>query len=432
MARTRLGIVNLFRRIGRFERVACCLALLLLLGTAGAAAKTPIRLVTYGAETAIERWARIAAAFEKDRPDYSLEFEIVPLSDYPTKVSVMVAAGSPPDVFQTIAQYKVRWGEQGLLMDLRPYWERSQVASSVEVLPFMMEAVMYDGAIVGVPWDFSSMAITLNVDAINEAGLAVPDNNWTVEDYRMYALRLTRPDEGIYGSNLGASSGISNWIWAVNFTGEGWLDRSRTEVLVESPANIEMLEYWLDLIDRRAVPPPGVAPSRNQWTGGYGMWGGWSHWGERMGTDATYDWAMVSYPAGPGGDKNFAHGHMMSMASNAPNPDRGWVFLEWLLTPEGQRAVVQLDARQPIVGDPELWTLFFSTVPTEKQQMMYDLVFEHMYGMNRLHIMEYWTSWPDVERVMNQQLGAIFRGQVPPTTGMTTAAAQIRALLAAE
>jgi len=397
---------------------------------ASAWAQTPIRLVTYGTDAALARLERIAQAFERDRPGYRLEYEVIALAEYPQKVSVMVAAGSPPDVFQTIAQWKVRWAEQGILTDLAPYWERSPATKGLEIFPFMLDAATHKGMLVGVPFDYSSMAITLNADALNEAGLAVPGPDWTVAEYREYAIRLTRPQQGVYGTTLGANNGISNWAWAVNFNGNGWLTGDREEVLLEHDAYLDMLEYWLDLIALGAAPRPGQPASRDQWNGGYAMWGGWVHWGERMGTMATYDWAMVPYPKGPGDGLNFAQGHMWSMPVNARDPERSWVFLEWLLSPEGQRAIVEIDARQPLVNDPGLWASFFETVQPDKRGMMTELVLDILYGQNRLHTMQYWETWPDVERVVNQHLATVWNGSAPPASAMANAAAQVRAILA--
>ena len=388
---------------------------------------TPIRLVTnVSGVDPYERWERIAAAFHADRPDYHLDVEVVSGTEYPTKISLMVASGTSPDVFQTWGQYKALWAEQGLLMDLTPLWEQSAVAQGADIFPFMMEAAVYDGKIVGIPYDFSGITLTVNLDALREAGLPVPAFNWTVQEFRDYAIRLTRPDQGIYGTDRSDTRG--NWIWAVNFTGDGWLSEDRKEVLVQSPGYIELLEYWLDLIELGAAPPPGRAASRSSWEGGYGFWQGWAHYGQNLERAATYDWAMVPFPKGPVADLHFAHGHMWSLPSNAEHPERGWVFLEWLLSPEGQRAIVTLDGRQPLSNDPDLWALFFSAVrSSEKQAMLYELVIGEMYGKNRIHTMQYWTAWPEAERIMQSYLDRVFRGLESPVSAMEKAATELRA-----
>ncbi len=402
-------------------------ALSIMAATAFAA--TPIRLVTYGSEATFERWDRIAAEFHKDRPDYELDVEIATYAEYPTKISLMIASGAPPDVFLTWAQYKAQWVEQGMIMDLAQFWERSEIAKSQTFFPFMIDAASYKGEIVGVPYDFSSMAVVANVDAMNEAGLAVPDENWTTEEYRDYAVRLSRPEQGLYGTHLSAANTMANWGWAVNFTGQGWLNEDHTELYIQDEGYLELLDYWTELVDLGAAPAPGTAPARDQWSGGYNMWQGWVHWGERAGTMASYDWTMLPFPKGAADNKTSAHGHMWTLPSNATNPENGWVFLEWLLSPEGQHAIVTVDARQPLSNNPELWDLFFSTVQADKQETMRDLVMDTLYGQNRIYTMQYWEDWPDVDRVMKTYLPRVFRGQEPATNAMAQAAREIEAIL---
>lgn len=397
-----------------------------------AAAATPIHILTYGAGTTFDRWERVAAAFHEDRPEYTLDVEIVSFDEYPTKVSLMLASGIPPDVFMTWAQYKEQWALAGMLTDLTPYWEKSEMAQQASIFPFIMDAALYDDMILGVPYDFSSMAIILNVDGLNEAGLDIPDRNWTTDDYRDYAIRLTRPERGIYGTNQQGTPNADNWTWSVNFTGEGWLNADRTKVLINRQPYLNMLDYWLDLVNIGASPRPGVAPTGgNLWTGGFGMWAGWSHWAGRFQTEATYDWAMVPFPVGPAGGASFAHAHMWSLPSNASDPDLGWVFLEWLLSPEGQHAMVTIDGRQPLSNDPELWDAFVSVVEPEKQGMIRSLFIDTLYGQSRIHTMEYWNSWNDVDGVVRMHLGNVFRGQIAPAAAMEQAARQVEAILAA-
>ena len=393
-------------------------------------AATTIRLATnISGVNPYERWERIAAAFHADNPDYQLEVEIIAGNEYPTKISVMLAAGVPPDVFQTWAQYKTLWAKQGLLLDLTPFWEDSEVARRARVFPFVLEAAMYNNRLVGVPYDFSSRPMVINLDAFNSAGVAIPDADWTVEDLRDYAIRLTRPDEGVYG--VAALDSLGNWIWSVNSTGHGWLSDDRTEVLVRSPGYLKVLEYWLELNNLGAAPAPGRAPSRNAFQGGYAIWTGWAHYGLNLQLGTTYDWAMVPYPRGDAGNYHFAHGHMWSIARDVEEPEKAWKFLEWYLSPQGQRTFILEDGRQPLSSDPALWRLFFSPIDrADKQAMMYDLVIGTVYGESRVHTMQYWETWPDVDRIMTQYLNNVYRGLESPANAMERATTEIRALIA--
>lgn len=394
-----------------------------------AAAKTPIVMVTYGTDTVFERYAKIAEAFNASHPDYELQIQIYPYAEYSTKVTIMIAAGTPPDVFQTWAQNKPAWVEQGMIMDITPYWESSAVAQQAELFPFVQEAGMYKGRMYGVPHDFSAMAWILNTDRLDNAGLAEPDENWTIDDFENYAVRLTRPDQGVYGAQRSGHWSLASYQWSVNFNGQGWLSDDRTEVLVNQPAHVEMLEWWQDLIAREAAPKQGVTPTAGDtWSGGYAMWEGWVHYASRL-ADSPYNWTMATLPKGPGGNYSLAQGHMWSIPSNATNPDRAWVLLEWLLSPEGQRAMVEIDGRQPLSNDPELWSLFFSSVQPDKQAFMQNFVMNVIYGQNLIHNLNYWTSFADVDRVMNRNLAPVFALDAAPGPAMEQAAAEIRAVM---
>lgn len=410
----------------------CVVALIsfLLCGAVGVtAAKTPIRLVTYGDNTTLERFSKIADVFTAANPQYEVNVQIYPYAEYPTKLTVMLATGAAPDVFLTWAQYKPLWAEQGLLMDLGSYWEHSSVAKNAKIFPFMMDAAKYNGHIYGVPYDYSAMAMVINLDALNKSGLPVPNRNWTVDDFQKYAIRLTKPQEGIYGMHSAGHWSTNNWQWSVLFTGQGWLNDKRTEVLVDGPEYLKMINFWMDLVyTYQAVPVVGKTPARDTWGGGYAMWQAYVHQGPKL-DQGPYDWTMVPFPKGPGGQQSFAQGHLWSLPSSATNPEPGWKLLEWFLSPEGQRAIVEIDGRQPLSANTALWNTFFEGVSAGKRETMRKLIIDDLYGSNMIHNMNYWNTWADTERVMNKYLQKVFLKSESPENGMAQAAREIRAFL---
>lgn len=388
-----------------------------------------IRMVTYGESFAA--YEAIERAFNASHPDYRLVIEAYPFAEYVSKLTVMILSGAPPDVFQTWAQDRPAWVEQGILLDLTPYWERSDIAKQVELYPFVMEAAMQDGKIWGVPHDFNPQAWVLNVDSFNRAGIPLPDEHWTVAEMENYAVRMTEPEAGIFGVQLSGHWSTSAWQWAVLYNGQGWLSDDRTEVLVDGAENIEMLQMWYDLVyTRGAANPPGQEPpAGNQWQGGFAMWQGWTGWAFRLGQEAPYEWSLATLPKGPANNHAFAQGHMWSVAANAPDPEKSWVLLEWLLSPEGQEAIVKYENRQPLSNDPELWALYFEQLPAEKRREVQDFVWGTLYGGNLIHTMSYWPEWRQVDTAMNTHLNTIFYNHESPATAMNRAAQQIRAIM---
>lgn len=413
------------------RRIVPILAILLVAAVASVPvmAKTSIHLVTYGADTVFDRWNRIAKAFNEANPDYELEVQIYTYAEYISKVTLMILAGSPPDIMMTWAEYKPAWIEQGIVKDITEYWEKSDIAREAQIFPFMLESAMHEGRFYGIPHDYSFMSWILNQDRLDNAGLPTPDSNWTVDDFANYAMRLTSPNEGVYGASLSGHWALASWQWAVNANGQGWLSDDRTEILVNQPEHVAMLEMWQELITREAVPLRGTTPPAGDgYAGGYAMWEGWVHYASRMNA-SPYRWTMATMPKGQAGNLSLAQGHMWSVPSNAPNPDASWVFLEWALSPEGQRTMVEVNGTQPLSNDPELWQVFFSTVQPEMQPFMQDFVINVVYGQNLIHNMNFWTQYADVNRIMNNNLLPVFRLETAPGPAMEQAAMEIRAVM---
>ena len=297
------------------------------------------------------------------------------------------------------------------------------------MFPFVLEAAMYNNRLVGVPYDFSSRPMVINLGAFNSAGVAIPDADWTVEDLRDYAIRLTRPDEGVYG--VAALDSLGNWIWSVNSTGHGWLSDDRTEVLVRSPGYLKVLEYWLELINLGAAPARAVHRLATLFKAGMPF----GRAGRTTGSICSLERPTIGpwfrIPEEMPGIITLPMDICGASPGTLRNPEKAWKFLEWYLSPQGQRTFILEDGRQPLSSDPALWRLFFSPIDrADKQAMMYDLVIGTVYGESRVHTMQYWETWPDVDRIMTQYLNNVYRGLESPADAMERATTEIRALIA--
>jgi ABC-type glycerol-3-phosphate transport system substrate-binding protein len=394
-----------------------------------ASAKTPIRMVTYGEADTLAIFRQIAEVFNQSNPDYDLQVEVYPYGEYPTKITIMLASGVYPDLFLTWAQYKPSWAEQGLLLDIEPLWQKSQIAQRARLYPFAMEAAKYKGRLYGVPYDFSSIVWAMNLDALAEAGLPEPPYSWDVDMLKQYALKLNKPSEGRYGVKLGAAGGITNWQWCANYTGQGWVSDDLQQVNVENPKNIEMLEFWQDIAwAYDAAYVSGKPTVKNEFQGGYAIWWSWAHWGARHEV-SPFEWTFTTYPRGPAGQDSFAHGHLWTIPAMVPRPELGWKVLEWMLSLEGQRAVVEINFRQPLSPNNDLWNRYYSNLSSQNRERVQKAVMENIYGKNLIRTMNYWPTWPDVERAMNAHLANVFNRRQSPTNEMAAAAKEIRAIL---
>ncbi|MBE3583826.1 MAG: extracellular solute-binding protein [Limnochordaceae bacterium] len=417
------------------------------LGAATAAAKTTLTLATYGDQTKdMAVWKQVKAAFEKQYPQYELKVQISTYIDYIGKVTTQMAAGQPPDVLQTWAQYKPVWTTKGILLDLTSRVKNSKIASLDDFPPAIRDTTEYNGKIWGVPFDFGSMLWFANVDLLEEAGLPRPSDQWTVNDFAELARKVTRPDKGIWGTiNPVGWAGLPNLQWTYNFTGHYWLTNDGKDVAVDDAGTIAMHKFWYDLVYQdKAAPPPNLslAEGRNEWAGYVGVWGSWlssfGHFSQIMNArqaahQQMYRWTVLPIPAGPKAQNDFAQGHMWSIPAGVRRPDDAWKLVEWLGSREAEEIFVRNNFIQPMRQEEQLWNEWLSAnfLPANQANQLKAWIIGVLYGKGIAKNFNYWPTYNEMaSNAMNEALYNIFTGHKAIENELATAAAKMRVILA--
>lgn len=183
-------------------------------------------------------------------PEIQVQVQVFPYNDYIDKIMTMYLGGTPPDVFQTWAQYKEQWVEAGMLLDLTERWENSGINAD-EIYPFMIEAASHEGRIYGVPYDYNATVWIANLEVLAQAGFDLPDNSWTADDLRRIGQKVTDRERGRWGAiNPIIADSLS---WAYNWTGTDWLNEQRDRVVVDQPAFIDLVTWWYDNVYTHSV-----------------------------------------------------------------------------------------------------------------------------------------------------------------------------------
>jgi ABC-type glycerol-3-phosphate transport system substrate-binding protein len=368
-------------------------------------------------------WGDLIQAFMDANPDISVSVQTHSVSEYIDKAFVMMLGGAPPDVLQTWAQYKPQWVQQGLLMDLTSRWDHSTTIAKSRVYPFMLESAKYGGRIYGVPYDYNAEVWFYNLDTMAKRGVAVPDENWDVDDLRKLAAKLSDPSSNVYGAanNLISERG-GNIQWMRNWTGHEWLSDDKKAVLVDESPVKSMMSWWRDLQDSgHAFPrakPVTYAMEQAYLSGAFGL-----------ARTATYKFGYNVMPKAAAGQTSFAQGHMFSIPKGAKHPDAAWCLLEWLVSYEGQKAVIATTLRQPIGPYPDLWSVFFNQAGAEYGPAMYKWVLHVLYGQSYVSNFTYWPTYPEMAAVMTESMTNIYEKGMPVPGEMDNAAKRMRALL---
>jgi len=199
--------------------------------------------------------------FEEKYPYITVELIPTPSGSGPYRDAYIAAAqgGGGPDA----AMVDIIWTPQLAAAELAMNLDTFASEDIKNYYPGPVETVTYDNSIYGIPWYTNALAMFYNKTAFEKAGLPLPADGWTWDDFDKAAKALTK--DNMYGFGLMAGYGGSyewfSWLWQ---NGGEILTADNTKAAFTSPAGIESAKYFLGLItDKKVVPE--AAKSWKSW-----------------------------------------------------------------------------------------------------------------------------------------------------------------------
>ena len=155
------------------------LAMMLPLLFAGAVqAETTIIYQAWGSPKEGEVWNQIARAFEAQNPDIKVDVQLSDWDSYWEKLRVLIAGGTPPDVFAMSPPLYPDWQSRDVLLNLQP-WIDADPAMLEGVYPVTLTAYQTPDGYFGLPRDFQTIVLYYNKAMFDAAGMAYPTDAWT-------------------------------------------------------------------------------------------------------------------------------------------------------------------------------------------------------------------------------------------------------------
>lgn len=192
-------------------------------------------------------------AFQAQNPDITVEFEEFPWSDseWALRLTTAAAAGDLPDVIAA-PQVGISWYIQGFLQPVNDLVERDGVDMNVWSQAWLNLSV-FNGDIIGLPFEGSAMLLYYNVDLLEEAGLSAdtPPANWT--ELIEYADKLVKRDDSGnltqigYVADFGGQTRLTLYMYG---NGGGFFTDDCSAPRLNDPKNVEALEWYVDTYDR--------------------------------------------------------------------------------------------------------------------------------------------------------------------------------------
>ncbi len=280
--------------------------------------------------------------FHELRPDIRVRPIWVPASQYQTKLKTFIAAGQPPDMFWS-GDVWVAY-ELPFLADLSDLVARDAAELNLDdFYPELLAACRYDGRQMLLPRWFNVALLYYNRKLFDDAGEPYPSADWTWDDYRAAAQRLTRRGDGgkveIWGSSI-TTGGWGEWLIYVRQAGGQLFSDDMNRCLLDSPEAIAGMRFYYDKIHKHGIAPrPGFGPDHGFASGKIAMELG-GHTGNWIAYNqiAGLDWDIQVLPKGPatrrGGEVAI---DSFGIARDSKHREQAWEFVKFLSSKESVR-----------------------------------------------------------------------------------------------
>ena len=355
-------------------------------------------------EQAVEKFSSL-------HPNIKVKVQHQP-GDFYAKLQTTLAANNGPDITWINGPNFQKFQDKGFLMDLSEYVNRDDFGFDGFVQP-IVELYKSDGKHYGIPKDIDSIGLYYNKDMFDAAGLDYPTGEWTWEDLRDAAKKLTITENGEttqWGLLLPDSTTIHFAFLLQN--GVKILSEDKKSINLGSPEAIEAIQYIQDMVHVDKVSPDGQYllendPSQMFQSGKAAMIYEGS-WMVRPFYDALKDNVDVS-PLPQGKEKAFAiHGVGWVANAKTKHPEEVWELLKYL----GSEEFANLQAETGLVipsieSAHEKWT---ESVPMRLQELAEYTQFGIPYPTS------FSTEW---QQPMFDHFANIWIGQETVEDGMT-------------
>jgi multiple sugar transport system substrate-binding protein len=285
------------------------------------------------------------AAFEKEHPNIDVKYETVPFNEFATKLQVQASSGDEPDVFWLHANDRDLYASEGVTQNLDDLIKESNL--DLSVFPeAALEQVKYEDSVYGLPRGAATVELWYNKELFDAAKVPYPTADWTWDDLKAAAAKLTDKTKGIYGvvAPYDATQSFYNTIFQA---GGKVINDDKKSAGFDDPKTIEGIKFWTDLI--KAGYAPTYSTTLNTaadaiFTSGKAAMsynGAWFPGIFDANADIKDKIDVVQMPAGPAGDATLLGANAYVMSSKSEHPEEAWEFLAFIGGPEGAKVAAE-------------------------------------------------------------------------------------------
>ncbi|HIR14163.1 MAG TPA: sugar ABC transporter substrate-binding protein [Candidatus Choladousia intestinavium] len=364
--------------------------------------------------------------FEAEYPNIHVEIQITPWAEYWTKLEAAATSGEMPDIVTMHTNSVERYVNGGILAELEDLADYDESFSYDNYEAGITDLYTYNGIHYGVPKDKDCVVLVYNKKIFDDAGVEYPTADWTWDDLKEAAEKLTDKENGIYGFNAynNDQEGYGSFLYA---NGADFLNEDGTASGLDTPEAIEAMEFYMEL-------NANCSPSKEMQaevdavtmfaTGTVAMQpiGNWQLSYFTDNETIKDDFALAVLPATPEGNRaTVSNGLALSIPADCENMEAAKQFVAYASSEKGMQEAASGPAIPCYNGVDAVWA--------EEHADLYDtqVILDSLAYGKQLRGSEKKNQWGEV---MYGYVGQIFDGTMSVEDAFTQASAEMNEILA--
>jgi len=389
-----------------------------------------ISFMVFGDPAELAAYQTLVDSFTQSHPTIHVELIQIPgQADYRKRLAADLIAGDPADVVLINYRRYAAFANLGALEPLGRYLENSQLLKQEDFYPEAIKPFIWNGELMCIPQNISSLVVYYNKDLFDQAGVAYPVEGWTWDDFLSTAQALTKDldQDGTtdqFGVGIEPSLiRLAPFLWQAG--GEVVDGEPNPSTLVlDLPEDLSAAEFLVSLQTEHHVVPDAeqeaAEDSESRFLNGrLAMF-----FNSRRGVptyreSAAFDWDVAALPQSEL-QANILHADAYCLPSASKNKDAAWAFIEFANSVEGQTIIARTGRTVPslisVANSPEFLD---PNVKPANSRVFLDVI-------PTIRALPVHPNWAEIEDIASEELALAFYGEIAVQDAMQRAILRTR------
>ena len=303
--------------------------------TASTAPKTTITMTMWDTMPKNENFVQ---EFMNENPDINVQIIQIPGDSYSQKINTMVSSNTAADVMLLYECDMPVLANAGKIISLDKYISSATQFKANDLIPAVTSLSALNGATYGLPWCYANEILYYNKDMFDAAHVSYPNSDWTWDDFRQAAQKLTITKDG--KTTQWGTDAITDGVWysLIGSYGDDIVGKNITLSLGDGAK--KALQFEDDLVNKYKVSPvPSSTTNQNDlFSSSQAAMTERGSWLISSYKDLGFKWDISVLPKGTTSYSSM-HTGFFSISKQSKNQDAAWKFVEFCMGDKGQEMI---------------------------------------------------------------------------------------------